>query len=292
MSGDNVQRTPVAVRQEATRRRRTSRNNAQSVAYELFIIALSISSLMVLVGYFFLPLSAVTKQALCRIDLLFSLAFIFDSFRSLFRAPDKWAYLKWGWLDFLGSVPLIVPLRFLRVARLVRAWRTVRTRRVGYVRQEFRQDQASGVLLVMYFVAVVAFSISTLFVLEAEYREPGSNIRTGEDAFWWAVATITTVGYGDRYPITFGGRLAAFFLMSVGIGLFGAMTSYLASRFVMNLQEESEDGYETGQELAELRDDLAALELRLREVTVLLEQLSRLPDNRIVREEQDEGIGD
>ncbi|WP_338327313.1 potassium channel family protein [Porphyromonas gingivalis] len=59
-----------------------------------------------------------------------------------------------------------------------------------------------------------------------------SNITTAEDAIWWSYVTITTVGYGDKYPVTTEGRIIAMFLMTAGVGLFGTFTAYIASLFV------------------------------------------------------------
>ncbi len=100
----------------APAQRRTSESG-----YELFILALTVFSLLMVAVYFLLPLTEATKQALLWLDVPVSLIFLADAFRSLRRAPSKGAYLKWGWLDFLGSIPLILPLRLARLRRLVQS---------------------------------------------------------------------------------------------------------------------------------------------------------------------------
>jgi len=72
---------------------------------------------------------------------------------------------------------------------------------------------------------------SSIAILQVE-QDANSNIKTAEDATWWAYVTITTVGYGDKYPVTTKGRIIAALLMTVGVGLFGTFTAYLASWFV------------------------------------------------------------
>ena len=72
---------------------------------------------------------------------------------------------------------------------------------------------------------------SSIAILQVE-TAPTSNIKTAEDAIWWAYTTITTVGYGDRFPVTTEGRFIATLLMTVGVGLFGTFTAYLASWFI------------------------------------------------------------
>ncbi|WP_306171340.1 potassium channel family protein [Porphyromonas gingivalis] len=77
-------------------------------------------------------------------------------------------------------------------------------------------------------------------ILQVE-NAPTSNITTAEDAIWWSYVTITTVGYGDKYPVTTEGRIIAMFLMTAGVGLFGTFTAYIASLFVSdNKKEETE----------------------------------------------------
>ena len=89
-------------------------------------------------------------------------------------------------------------------------------------------------------------------MLEFE-RHPDSNIKTAEDAIWWAFTTITTVGYGDRYPVTSEGRFVAVVLMAAGVGLFGTFSAFLASWFL-----ESHQADDVG-ELAAIKEELAQL---------------------------------
>jgi voltage-gated potassium channel len=81
---------------------------------------------------------------------------------------------------------------------------------------------------------------SSVAILQVE-NAPNSNIRTAEDALWWAYVTITTVGYGDKYPVTTEGRIIAAVLMTVGAGLVGTFTGFAASWFVEGRLEEQEE---------------------------------------------------
>jgi voltage-gated potassium channel len=80
---------------------------------------------------------------------------------------------------------------------------------------------------------------SAIAILQVE-DDPSGNIKTAEDAIWWAYVTVTTVGYGDKFPVTTEGRIIAAVLMTVGVGLFGTFTAFLASWFVTEKQEDDE----------------------------------------------------
>jgi voltage-gated potassium channel len=238
-----------------TKRRRQDADNG---VYELFIIALTIFSLAVVVAHYLLPLTEATIEALLWIDVPISLIFLADSFRSLRRAADKRAYLKWGWLDFLGSVPLILPLRITRLARVARAVRTLRLRRLRQVGEDLEQNRAGSAALITVFLAIVVLTTATVAVLEFESEIPHGNIRSAGDAFWWAIVTLATVGYGDYYPVTVWGRVAAVALMTMGVGIFGVLASYLANLFLPRAVDAPRAA-----DLDALRVDLAALNARL-----------------------------
>jgi voltage-gated potassium channel len=261
--------------------------DAQSAVYELFIFALTIFSLVTLVAYFFLPLSEATREAIFRSDFVVSLVFLADFLRSLVRAPDKADYLKWGWLDFLGSIPAVLPLHLLRLARLARAWRTVRTRNPRQVLGEFQGDRAQGAFLITVLVALIVLTISGVLVLELEAGALESNIDSGDDAFWWAFVTMTTVGYGDRFPVTPWGRVVAMVLMAVGVGIFGVLTSYLASAFVADTQAEwddhpsvGEDAVAVARDLPHLRSELVAVRTELAAIRTELEAIRNTHEER------------
>jgi voltage-gated potassium channel len=80
-------------------------------------------------------------------------------------------------------------------------------------------------------IAILMVIFSSIAILQVE-NVPNSNIKTAEDALWWSYVTVTTVGYGDKFPVTLEGRIIAGFLMTTGVGLFGTFTGFVASWFV------------------------------------------------------------
>ena len=119
------------------------------------------------------------------------------------------------------ALPVLRPLRLLRLISVVRV-----LHRGGAL--AFRGRVAAYVVITTTTLVLVA----GLAVLDAEQDAPGSNIRSFGDALWWAFTTITTVGYGDYYPVTLAGRLVAVGLMAAGVALLGTVTALLATWFV------------------------------------------------------------
>lgn len=148
--------------------------------------------------------------------------FVIDYLVSLVLAPDR---RRW-FLTHLHELVIVV-LPVLRPLRLLRLLPVVLLLHRGAL-WAFRGRVVVflvGSTLLLVFVAGIA-------VLDAEQDAHGANLKQIGDAWWWAFATITTVGYGDFYPITFAGRLVAVGLMACGVGLLGSVTALLASWFV------------------------------------------------------------
>jgi voltage-gated potassium channel len=259
--------------------------SAQSIKnesiYGLFILALTVFSLLMVVAYFLLPLTDATKQALLWLDLPVILIFLADSFACLRRAPSKRAYIKWGWLDFLGSIPLLLPLRFARLRRFVQIWRILQLRRLSQVGDDLDENRAQAAALLMVLLAIMVLTAATVVALEFESQAPESNIVTAGDAFWWSIVTMATVGYGDYYPITVGGRIAAVALMTVGVGIFGVLASFLANLFLPQVSKDDEDPAGAPEPVGDLEPDkdpnldeiqaeLAAVNSRLDDIQALL----------------------
>jgi voltage-gated potassium channel len=111
----------------------------------------------------------------------------------------------------------------------------------------------------------VVLTTATAAVLEFESEIPQGNIRSAGDAFWWAIVTLATVGYGDHYPVTLWGRVAAVALMTMGVGIFGVLASYLANLFLPTSPDDDE-----ASDLAEIKAELAALNGRLDALQTML----------------------
>jgi voltage-gated potassium channel len=166
--------------------------------------------------------------------------FLIDFAMNITAAKPKRAYFigRRGWLDLLGSIPTLGILRITALFRLARLSRLARITRL--LRGQAGKDLVIDVLknrsqyatFITILLAGMTLTIASILVLEFESRSPDANITTGGDALWWGIVTITTVGYGDFYPVTTLGRFTGVFVMFAGIGIIGALASILASLLV------------------------------------------------------------
>lgn len=157
-------------------------------------------------------------------------AFGVDFTVRLVLAEERLRYAASHWYDVaLLALPMLRPLRLLRLLALARVLN--------------RSAAGSLVGRVTAYVvgsAVMAVGLAALAVLDVEQDAPDGNIKSLGDALWWASTTVTTVGYGDRYPTTTAGRLIGVGLMIVGIGLVGAVTASIAAWLVAQVDGERE----------------------------------------------------
>jgi voltage-gated potassium channel len=226
--------------------------------YQLFIVALSIFALLALAIRSMTQLEPATRSILDYADFGVCLVFFIDFLVSLAQAPNRLTYFaKWGWIDLASSVPVLDNLRWGRAVRVLRVFRVLRGVRASRILADFvLRRRAESAFLAVALLSILVLVIGSIAVVQFEDGET-ANIKTAEDALWWAVTTMTTVGYGDKYPITTEGRIAAAGLMVAGVGLFGTFTGFVASWFV-------------GGSKAEEKNELDDIRAELREIKALL----------------------
>jgi hypothetical protein len=200
------------------------------MSWELFVAALALLSLINLVLLVFIRSDAVA-QVVTTIDVVVALAFIGDFGARMWKARSRRAYFVrgYGWLDLISAIPFIRWIRFVRFYAVVR-----RIRASGGVMASAEQlisNRARTILLFVVLLTVVVVEFGSMTVLAVEESAPGANIRTASDALWYLVVTISTVGYGDRYPTTDLGRLIGTVVLVTGIALFSTLTGFIANYF-------------------------------------------------------------
>ena len=224
------------------RERREALRDEIGPSYELFILAVSILSLANIV-IFVASVDASTKEIAGIVDLLLSGILLIDFFGRLLVADNRRGYFfgQQGYLDLLGSLPLPL-IRLFRIARVYRAIGRVRAKGGRRLARQLSRERAQAALLFAMFLVILVLEVGSILVVNAEAGAPGANIETGGDALWWAVVTIATVGYGDKYPVTTPGRLIGVVMIVVGVGLFGIFTGYLARTFLTPRAEDAPEG--------------------------------------------------
>jgi voltage-gated potassium channel len=198
----------------------------------LLIIVLSVYVLIALLIDTFFKLPVEISRLLFYTDNVICAVFLFEFSLRFYQAENKWKFMRWGWIDLIASIPAINFFRAGRAVRLIRLLRLLRAfRSTKHLVSHIFRNRAQGAFTSVSIIAVLLLIFSAIAILQVE-DSPNSNIKTAEDALWWAYATITTVGYGDKFPVTTEGRLIASILMTAGVGLFGTFTAYVASWFV------------------------------------------------------------
>jgi voltage-gated potassium channel len=198
----------------------------------LLVIVLSFYVLGVLVAETFFDLSIEIIVLLRDIDNVLCGFFFIEFCIRFAKAEDKLRFMRWGWIDLVASIPMTDFLHVLRVFRLIRLVRILMTfKSVRQFIDYIFKNRAQGAFTTVSVLAVLLILFSSIAILEVE-TAPDSNIRTAEDALWWTYVTFTTVGYGDKFPVTTEGRIVAVILMTGGIALFGTFTAFVASWFV------------------------------------------------------------
>jgi voltage-gated potassium channel len=124
-------------------------------------------------------------------------------------------------------------------------------------------------------------------VLMAERSAPDANIQSASDAMWWVYVTITTVGYGDRYPVTNAGRLVGIMVMTMGVGLFGTLAGFIANKLLApDNPEVPAGGVTAGSQNSDLSDIRDALREQNRQNAELRTRLVRIEQHLVGREEK------
>ena len=197
-------------------------------------MVLSLYVLISLIVTTFFVLSDEVTVLLNYVDNLICIIFLVDFAIRFKKANNKLVFMKWGWIDLISSIPYIDFLRAGRVLRLIRLIRVFRAFKATklifeHINKNKKQSALTSVALISFLMVI----FSSIAILQFE-KDVNSNIKTAEDAIWWSYVTITTVGYGDKFPITTEGRVIGAVLMTMGVGIFGTFTALVSSWFIQN----------------------------------------------------------
>lgn len=256
-----------------------------SIAYNIFIFILTIISLIIMV-VMLLPLNDATIGLLQFYDNLICTIFLVDFFLNLKAARHKSDYFikDRGWLDLLGSIPSLGVafkysgiFRLARLSRLFRIMRQLRSEGIKGLVKDVVKNRSNYTVIVTILVTLIILASASVLVLQFESQSQEASITTGWDAFWYSIVTITTVGYGDYYPVTAGGRITAMFIMIAGIGIIGVLASLMSSLLVGERPDSSEEQIST---TATLETEITKIKDELVEMRRLLEKIAQDIDQK------------
>ena len=231
----------MAARPASLRDRYLSFIARHAIAWELAFGALAV--VYVVIGF---AAEGATQPTLAVVEAVITAVFVLEFASRFLASYDRRAYLRGHWIDLIALLPLARWLRLLRLVRLFAGF----NRALGNV-ERLAEHRGLG-LLITAWLGVMVICSAVLYVVESGLNEA---INDPLDAIWWGVVTLTTVGYGDVYPVTPEGRIAASVLMLLGIGLFGAITATITSYLVATQRGSSDSPAARLRELAALRDD-------------------------------------
>jgi len=135
----------------------------------------------------------------------------------------------------------IYDFRIFRLFRIYKAYRIVKKYGVSYIKSYLSTNRAASALYILVLMVILIIEAGGFLVLQAESASPSANITTAGDAIWWAYVTITTVGYGDRFPVTTAGRLVGIMVMTTGVAVFATFAGLISSKLLASPAKEEEE---------------------------------------------------
>lgn len=216
-----------------------------TAAYQLFLLALSIYVLTLLVIEELWVSNPEVKLVLQYIDFSICLVFLADFFINLYQAESKRAYLKWGWIDLLASIPAIDPLRWGRLSRIIRIIRVLRAiKSVKLLYLSIQKSKFQSLTLLVVLITFLSFSICSSLILEFEKEYP-SSINNAKDALWWSFLNIMNAKVSINTAQSHEGIIITIILNKIGLLLFAYFNAIIIAwliqkqKILKNIEQKS-----------------------------------------------------
>jgi len=261
-------------------------SNEKGFGYEIFIALVSILSVINLALVYIPGVNPEAVNVVEIINVFLTIIFVMDFLYRFTTTKSKTHYFfrDYGWADLLACAP---QLRFLRLFRIFKAYRLVKEHGVSEITHYLSYNRAEAALYILVFSVIIILEVGSFLVLRAESSSPSANITTAGDALWWAYVTITTVGYGDQYPVTGAGRLVGVLVMTTGVGIFATFAGFISNKLLTPPEKKDEEEVQPKEDVSEfekqliarideLQSSMSQQERKNNEISVKLEKLERL----------------
>lgn len=215
--------------------------NEKVTINDLVMLILSILGIINILFISFVEVDEIYKKLLYYTDFGICVIFLTNWTYKLCINENKKNFLKNNWIDLIASIPEIEALRAARVFHILRVVRLLRQSNIFISKLMFTRELTMAGLL-LFTVLIIFISTSTILLLEANL--PESNIKTAEQAIWWSLVTISTVGYGDYYPVTTMGRIFGGILIVTGVSFFGIISGFMSSLFIEKIERKNKSSTE------------------------------------------------
>lgn len=257
-----------------------------SATVELPMLILTLVMVPILIIPFVAHLPAGFESALVSVDYFIWAIFAVEYLVRLVLAPRRGHFFVHNLPDLVVvAVPMLRPLRLVRSVRLLRFLRLGRL--AALAGQGTHKSKRSLHVQGLNYVLVVTSAlvlVTSLVVYDLERQAAGSTIKTWPDGLWWALSTVTTVGYGDKVPVTAGGRAVAVVLMLGGIALLGVITAAIAATFVAHSRGQHDEAERQRDAEADdrLGDVLARVTAMEKSITALAHAMASVGQDGVV----------
>jgi voltage-gated potassium channel len=246
------------------------------ITYFIFIGSISLLAFGVAVLYYLIP-DLEIKQVLYILDTIYAIIFLIDFILRYRVVDDRKRYmLSWGWFALVTSIPGLPALRIFRSLLVLRNLREIKRVTPAEIEEQARERIAESVLYITVVIGLIVITIGSILIVWVEADTPGAEIKSGSDAMWWSLVTVSTVGYGDEYPVTVEGRIIGVFMILVGVALFTTLTSYLASNFTDRGAKKQRD-----QQLELAKKNAQQMDTLLQRIIALEEKIAEKVDDDI-----------
>ncbi|WP_027697801.1 MULTISPECIES: ion transporter [Vibrio] len=241
-------------------------NGSDFKPMSLMSLLLSFISVGIVIYLLLFPVDQETRHTLLGIDTAICILFLLQLTIDCCRSAHKLDYLESHWLDIVASIPTIEILRLARIWHIIRMLSLFRYSN-SFIKQ-VKQNRKEATLATIFTLLIILVCSGSIFMLMFERDAIDSNIHTAGDALWWSLVTISTVGYGDHYPVTVGGKVLATAMIICGVGIFGMISGLITSILTSPVKTEAEDNNALQQLLSQqqiMLDKIERLEQQLQQ---------------------------